>query len=191
MSDRIVYFMRGLNCCGKSTRARELAGSSGKVIEVDAYFNIQTEDGDKYKFRRYDLDKARKYVYRELKRAMRLGISPIIIDRGNSPSAYTKRLMKRVITSGYTPKLAEPTSDLWKTLRHMMENRHTVDSKSFAEFAQKISTLSLETHWVSSEKMLKKIMSYPVDVTIDDFLNFTEEITNKINYIYEISDSDR
>ena len=34
-------------------------------------------------------------------------------------------------------------------------------------------------------------MSYPVDVTIDDFLNFTEEITNKINYIYELSDSDR
>ena len=135
LSDRIVYFMRGLNCCGKSTWARELAGSSGKVLEVDAYFNIQTEDGDKYKFRRYELDKARKYVYRELKRAMRLGISPIIIDRGNSPSAYTKRLMKRVITSGYTPKLAEPTSDLWKTLRHMMENRHTVDSKSFAEFA--------------------------------------------------------
>ena len=190
MSDRIVYFMRGLNCCGKSTRARELAGNSGKVIEVDAYFNIQTEDGVEYKFRRFDLNKARKHVYRELKRAMKLGISPIIIDRGNSPSAYTKRLMKRVITSGYTPKLAEPTSDLWKTLRRMMENKNSVDTKSFHEISQKISRLSEETHWVSSEKIFEKILRYPVNVTIDDFLNYDEEIANKINYIYEISDSD-
>ena len=191
MSDRIVYFMRGVYSCGKSTRAKEIAGSTGKVLAVDAYFETPTENGGiDYKFRRYELDKARRHVYRELKRAMRSGIHPIVIDRDNAPSSYTKKLVEKVIKSGYTPKLAEPQSDLWKNLRSMLENRKNIDAQYFAGFAQKLSNLSQETHRVSSEKILKCMMNWPVHLTIDDFLNFNEEISNRLTYIYEISDGD-
>jgi hypothetical protein len=179
LSDHIVYFMRGIYSCGKSTRAKELAGDTGIVLEVDGYFDTPTEDGIKYLYREYDVYKAQRYVYKELKRSMRLGIKPIIIDRDNNPSAYTKKLMKRVIESGYTPKLAEPTSELWKTLRDMMANKKYVNTKSFVEFAQKLSILSQEKHQVHRDRIFSRIMLWPVNVTIDDFLNFDEAIFNK------------
>ena len=175
MSERIVYFMRGVYACGKSTRAKELAGDTGIVLEVDRYFEVPTEDGIKYLYREKDAPKALKHVYRELKRAMKLRINPIVMDWDCGLCAFDKKVMKRVIQSGYTPKIAEPKSELWNTLRPMIENKEHVDSNEFAEFAQKLFILNQRTHGVSFEKIFKRIMEWQANVTIDDILNYEEQ----------------
>jgi hypothetical protein len=177
--------MRGIYSCGKSSRARELAGDTGKVLEEDAYFEKETEEGTQFKYRKAEKSRARKHVYRELKRAMKAGISPIVIDRDNAPSPYSKKLMTLVVMSGYTPKLAEPTSGTWKELRAMLEKREKVDSKAFAEIAEKLAELNRDTHRVSRERILWVIMRWPVNVTIEDFLNFDEAAYYRAQSIYE------
>jgi hypothetical protein len=179
--------MRGVYSCGKTTRARELAGDTGKVLEVDAYFEVETDEGIEYEYRKADISRARKHVYRELKRAMKEGISPIVIDRDNGPSPYSKKLMTRVVMSGYTPKLAEPTSSTWKELRAMLENREKVEIRSFAEIAEKLAKLSRDTHRVSRERIFGVLMTWPVNVTIEDFLNFDETAYYRAQSIYEMN----
>ena len=44
VSAKMVYLMRGLPACGKSHRARRLAGPDGVVLETDAYFYTQVGD---------------------------------------------------------------------------------------------------------------------------------------------------
>jgi hypothetical protein len=165
--------MRGVFSSGKSTRAKELAGEIGRIIEVDTFYYKRNEDGVN-DFSISDVRKAQKHAYRELKRAMKSGIYPIIIDRDNRPDRYTKKMMHRVIRSGYIPKLAEPTSELWKDLRIMLENKNSDDTSCFEEIAHQLYILNQETHKVSFEGILKRIMTWPVNVTIDDFLNFDE-----------------
>src|SRR5687768_12834933 len=41
MTDKIVYLMRGLPSCGKSTTAKKLAGDTGVICETDEYFYTQ------------------------------------------------------------------------------------------------------------------------------------------------------
>lgn len=36
--NNVVYLMRGLPACGKSHRAKRLAGDKGIVLETDQYF---------------------------------------------------------------------------------------------------------------------------------------------------------
>ena len=165
--------MRGVYSCGKSTRAKELAGKTGKVLEEDAYHEEPCKDGFKYKYRPSETLKAQKHVSRELKRAMKSGISPIVIDRDNAPSCpHSRKLMELVIKYGYTPKLAEPVSELWQTLRAMMENKNKFDAKSFSEIASKLYFLSQNTHKLTTKQIYDRIMIWPVNVNIDDFLNY-------------------
>jgi tyrosine-protein phosphatase YwqE len=179
MFERIVFFMRGFYSTGKSTRAKELAGDTGIVLEEDKYFEVSTGNDTEYIYREWDIPKARKYVYRELKRAMRQGINPIVIDRDNHPSNYTKKLMKRVVESGYTPKLAEPTSELWKIYKRMLKNKKFVSNKSLVEFTQKLFILNQKTHGVPFDKIFHRVTHWPGDATIDDFLNYKESASDK------------
>ena len=62
MQGLVVYLMRGLPACGKSHRARRLAGADGVVLETDQYFYTQVgEDPGHYDYDKELLPRARQW----------------------------------------------------------------------------------------------------------------------------------
>ncbi len=83
--------MRGLPGCGKSHRAKRLAGELGIVLETDEYFYTQVgTDPASYDYDKDLLPQARKWNLARLKDALVAGRSPIVVDRGNGLNAETR-----------------------------------------------------------------------------------------------------
>ena len=79
-----MYLMRGLPACGKSHRAKRLAGLQGIVLETDEYFYTQVgTDKARYDFDITLLPAARDWIFRRLTDAIMAEISPIILGAKN------------------------------------------------------------------------------------------------------------
>ena len=87
---RLVYLMRGLPGCGKSHRARRLAGDEGVVLETDQYFYTQVgEDPARYDYSEELLPAARQWNLDRFRQAIAYAVSPIVVDRGNGLNPET------------------------------------------------------------------------------------------------------
>jgi hypothetical protein len=113
-----VYLMRGLPACGKSHRAKRLAGFQGIVLETNLIFTLKFGTD----MARYDCDitplpAARDWIFRRLTDAIMAEISPTILDRGNGLNSETRQFAVYAIKHGYDVELAEPDSAWWQELR--------------------------------------------------------------------------
>ena len=71
-----VYIMRGSSGSGKSTKARELAGSTGKIHSTDDFFMV---DGE-YKFDPGLLGRNHDLNFKAFKVSLALGVDPVVVD---------------------------------------------------------------------------------------------------------------
>src|SRR5687768_5804273 len=127
MSEKIVYLMRGLPSCGKSQMAKRLAGESGLICETDEYFYTHVgTDPTKFNYKRVLQQVACDWNFDRFCRAVDQGITPIIVDRGNSRSLESRRYARYAVEHGYRLEMVEPDSPWWQEIRVLLKYRkHT------------------------------------------------------------------
>lgn len=170
-SKRVVYLMRGLPACGKSHRAKRLAGSSGIVLETDEYFYTQVgTDAKSYDYDKELLPAARQWNLGRLREAIAAGISPIVIDRGNGLNSETREFAVCGAENGYTVDLAEPDSSWWQELRVLLKYKEFVADRLFDAWAQRLADSTQDTHRVPASTIRHWMRSWRHDLTVEQIL---------------------
>ena len=167
-----VYLMRGLPACGKSHRARRLAGAEGIVLETDEYFYTQVgDDPASYDYSDELLPEARAWNLTRFREAIANEMSPIVVDRGNGLNPETREYAAYAIEHGYQVELAEPDSPWWQELRVLLRYKQYVADELFDAWAKKLADATRDTHRVPSSTIRRWMHAWKADVTIDDILN--------------------
>lgn len=170
---KIVYLMRGLPSCGKSHRAKRLAGEHGLVLETDQYFYSEVgTDKTKYDYSADLLPNARRWLMDRFQAALSDGTSPIVIDRGNGLNRESYEFARAAVDAGYSVDLAEPDSPWWCELRVLLKYKQHVASELFDQWAEELSRLSHETHRVPAATIRSWMSKWRHDLTVDDILGF-------------------
>lgn len=176
MSKKIVYLMRGLPSCGKSYRARELAGDHGIICETDQYF--YTEVGDNPKAYNYDdslLTVARDWNLTNFRNAVEQQHPIVVVDRGNGLNAETYDYIKIARDLQYDVQFAEPTSAWWKELRVLLKYRSYVSGELFDLWADTLAQENRETHRAKSSTIRRWMASWKYDLTVDDVCDAADQ----------------
>ena len=171
-SEKIVYLMRGLPCCGKSHTARRLAGQSGVICETDEYFHTRVGSNPaEYDYRKELLPLARKWNFERFRQAVAEGRSPIVVDRGNSLDRESHQYAKFAADHGYRVELAEPDSAWWQEIRVLLKYK-SVTRPILYGWAKKLAEMSQAHHRVPESTIRRWMDHWRWDVTIDDILHF-------------------
>ena len=164
---KVVYLMRGLPGCGKSHRAKRLAGESGIVLETDAYFYTQIgTDPESYDFDAALLPAARQWILERMRDALMAGISPVVVDRGNGMNPETREFAILAVAHGYSIELAEPDSLWWQELRVLLKYREFIDERLFTAWARKLSESTRQGHRVPANIILGWMKHWRYDLTV-------------------------
>lgn len=174
VTDKVVYLMRGLPSCGKSRRARELAGAMGLVCETDEFFFTRVGDrADKYD---YDADRqqeARDWNFRRFTDAVDGGVTPIAVDRGNGLNLETQRYARYAVDGGYKVLLAEPDSPWWQEIRVLLKYKEHTQSV-LDDWADELAKKNRSTHRTPSRTIRHWMKNWNPNITVDAILNYKE-----------------
>ena len=96
--------MRGVSGSGKSTKAKEVAGSQGMILSSDEFF----EQGGMYKFDPSKLGQAHKWNQDRAATAMSKGYPLIVVDNTNTQAWEIYSYLKLGKTFGYNISYIEP-----------------------------------------------------------------------------------
>jgi hypothetical protein len=175
MSEKIVYLMRGLPSCGKSHKAKLLAQGGGLICETDEYFYTQVgEDPTKFNYRKELQQRACDWNFERFCRGVDDGISPIIVDRGNSRSLESRRYVRYAVSHGYRVEMVEPDSWWWQEIRVLLKYKK-LTKPALYEWAEKLSEMSRATHRVPVSTIRDWMDKWKWDLTVEDILNFDPE----------------
>lgn len=166
---KVVYLMRGLPSCGKSTTAKKLAGDSGVVIETDAFFQTSGEGPAGYSFDRKRIQEARQWTFELFRQAMKDQLSPIVIDRGNGSNRDSLDYANLAIQGGYDLEIREPESSWWQEIKVLLRYRPATDPL-LDEWAKELAQLSKRTHRVKFETIRHWMDRWVDDLTVEDIL---------------------
>jgi len=171
-SEKSVYLMRGLPSCGKTFTARQLAGDRGVVCETDEYFRTQIgEDTDRLDDRAELIDAARRWNFGRFQEAVQVGLSPIVVDRGNALSLRTRQYARYAVDHGYHVELKEPTWELWHEIRVLLKYKdHT--KEILYEWAEWLAKMNQATHGVPVSAIRQWIDHWKWDLTVEEILTF-------------------
>ncbi len=168
---KTVYLMRGLPGCGKSHRARRLAGTDGVVLETDQYFYTQVgDDPGNYDYSEELLPVARQWNFDRFRQAVAHNASPIVVDRGNGLNAETREYAAFAIAQGYRVELAEPDSSWWQELRVLLKYKQHVDDKLFDAWAKQLADATRDTHRVPTATIRHWMSRWKHDLTVEEIL---------------------
>jgi predicted kinase len=175
MSEKIVYLMRGLPSCGKSTMAKRLVADGGVIFETDEYFYTQVgTDPTKFNYKKELQQTACDWNFERFCRAVDEGISPIVVDRGNSRSLESRRYARYARDRGYELQLVEPDSPWWQEIRVLLKYRK-LTRPALYEWADKLAEMSRSTHRVPARTIRDWMDGWKWDLTIEEILNFEPE----------------
>ncbi len=170
-TQKIVYLMRGLPGCGKSHRAKRLAGAEGVVLETDEYFYTQVgTDATSYDYDRNLLPAARQWNLDRLRDAIAAGISPIVVDRGNGLNSETREFAVCAIKGGYAVELAEPDSSWWQELRVLLKYKEFVADRLFDAWSQRLAQSTRDHHRVPASMIRHWMQNWRHDLTVEQIL---------------------
>lgn len=116
---KILYMMRGLPGSGKSSIAKDL-GLGGAIFSTDDFFIIN----GKYQYDPSMIGHAHTWNQGRAKKAMRDGISPIVIDNTNIEGWQMKPYVGEAIAHGYRVEIVEPNT-AWKFDAEELAKRNT------------------------------------------------------------------
>jgi hypothetical protein len=163
--------MRGLPACGKSHKARRLAGDHGIVLETDQYFYTHVgDDPASYDYRDDLLPTARAWNLARFRESIVRGISPIVVDRGNGLNPETHGYAAYAVEHGYEVELAEPDSPWWLELRVLLKYKQYVAVELFDAWAQKLAHATRDTHRVPRDTIRHWMSRWRHDLTVEDIL---------------------
>lgn len=166
---RVVYLMRGLPSCGKSTTAQKLAGKEGVVIETDAFFQQPGQGPSGYSFDRTRIGEAREWTLDLFRQAISSEVPKIVIDRGNGSNRESKVYADIALEHGYDLQLKEPESSWWQEIKVLLRYRPTTDGL-LDDWAKELARLSRRTHRVDFETIRHWMDSWVDDLTVEDIL---------------------
>ena len=174
MSDAVVYLMRGLPSCGKSRRARELAGAMGIMCETDNFFYTQVgQQRENYDYDADRLEEARDWNFGRFDDAIKAEISPIVVDRGNGLNLETQRYARRAVGHGYTVLLAEPDSPWWLEIRVLLKyKKHTMPV--LEEWSRTLAKENRSTHRTPAKTILRWMEKWNSELTVEKILTYKE-----------------
>jgi hypothetical protein len=145
------------------------------VCETDEFFHFRVgNDPEVYDFRPDLMDEARDWNFGRFRRALEQGLSPVIVDRGNSLSAETRRYAELAVDRGYRLELREPESEWWREIRVLLKYRSYTKPVLYA-WAEQLAELSKPTHGVSLERILRQMATWKWDLSVEDILAFGSE----------------
>lgn len=172
LAERVVYLMRGLPSCGKSHRARELAGAVGLVCETDDFFCTQVgDDVSKFDYDPDRLDEARQWNFDRFSGAVQNRVSPIVVDRGNGLNRETQRYARLAVSNGYTVLLAEPDSPWWQEIRVLLRYKeHTMPI--LRDWAKKLAKKNRATHRTPEKTILHWMEKWNANLTTEQILTY-------------------
>ena len=190
MSEKIVYLMRGLPSCGKSHKSKQLSQAGGLICETDEYFHTQVgDDPSKYNYRKDLQQAACDWNFLRFCRAVEEGISPIIVDRGNSRSLESRRYARFAVSHGYRVEMAEPDSWWWQEIRVLLKYKR-MTKPALYEWAEKLSEMSRSTHRVPASTIRDWMDKWKWDLTVEEILDFEPEPESEPESQQEDAESD-
>ena len=169
--------MRGLPSCGKSWRARELAGKLGAICETDEFFHTQIgETVEQYSYDAERLAEARDWNFDRFTKAVDANVTPVIVDRGNGLNLETQRYAQYAVDHGYTVLLAEPDSPWWQEIRVLLKYKdHTMPV--LEDWSVKLAKKNRFTHRTPAKTILRWMKNWRLDVTVEKILQFQDSRT--------------
>jgi hypothetical protein len=175
MADRVVYLMRGLPSCGKSRRARELAGAMGLVCETDEFFHTQVgETSINYNYDSDRQQEARDWNFDRFIAAVDANVSPVVVDRGNGLNLETQRYARHAVAQGYAVLIAEPDSPWWQEIRVLLKyKQHTMTV--LEDWADELARGNRFTHRTPAKTIHRWMKNWRSDVTVEAILNYKEQ----------------
>jgi hypothetical protein len=175
-SPKLVYLMRGLPGCGKSHRARRLAGTEGVVLETDQYFYTQVgDDPGRYDYSDELMPVARQWNFARFQAAIAQCVSPIVVDRGNGLNPESKEYAVYAVAHDYCVELAEPDSPWWQELRVLLKYKRYVDDALFDTWAKRLADSTRDTHRVPSATIRHWMSRWRYDLTMEEILGLPNE----------------
>ena len=169
---KTVYLMRGLPACGKSHRAKQLAGNDGVIFETDEYFYSQVgDDPSRYDYSDDLLPAAREWNLARFREAVTASVTPIVVDRGNGLNPETREYAAFAVEHGYTVELAEPDSPWWQELRVLLKYRHYMQDELLDAWSTKLADATRDDHRVPAATIRRWMSHWKHDLTVDEILN--------------------
>ena len=107
--------MRGVSGSGKSTRAKEL-GNGGVILSTDDFF---MKEG-KYEFDASKLWIAHSWNRKRAAKALKEGVSPIVIDNTNTQAKEMKDYVIMAKEANYEINIEEPKTEWWSKFKKDM-----------------------------------------------------------------------
>ena len=92
-----VYIVRGVSGAGKSTKARELVGETGKIHSTDDFFMVEGV----YVFKPEKLHANHIRNYSSFVKSLEAGISPVIVDNTNTRKWEYEKYEEKAKKLGY------------------------------------------------------------------------------------------
>lgn len=173
MAEKFVYLMRGLPSCGKSFTAKRLAGEQGIVFETDEYFYLHVgDDPQRFDFRESLLKEAQDWNFQRFQSAVNQGLSPIVVDRGNSRNGETRRYAQYAVDGGFRVELAEPDSPWWQEIRVLLKYKQ-VTKEILDKWAEVLAEKSRSNHRVPVETIRRWMTHWKHDLTIEEILDIS------------------
>ena len=160
--DRVLILMRGVSGTGKSTRAREIAGKDqSKIFATDDFW------GEDYNFDPAKKKEAHEWNQKRTIEAMKRGETPIIIDNMHVESWNAKSYVEAANKYGYKLRIEEPTSDIWKTLKPMLQEKHKYPEE-LQKIAKELAARNL--HGVPEDRILDLLHRWEPNISKNSIL---------------------
>ena len=144
-----LFILQGLPGAGKSTLAKELAGSNGEIFSADDFF---IDEKGNYNYKEDSIFLAHFWNNQRIRYAIHRKTPIIVIDNTSVSFEDLQRLkpvMLEAKDAGYNIEIKRPTTP-WA---------YNVD-----ELAKK------NTHNVPKERIQERLDNFAFDVTVDDIL---------------------
>ena len=104
MKEKEIIIMRGLPGSGKSTRAAQLAGTTGLVFSTDEFFMV---DG-RYRFDPFRLKAAHRWNQQRVENAAAEGVPLIVVDNTNVTQWEMAPYIRMAQVHGYGVRFKYP-----------------------------------------------------------------------------------
>ncbi len=171
MSEKTLIIMRGLPWCGKSTRAKELAGENGVIFSTDEYWYTvnHPERPEEYSFNHRFIGAAHKWNQLRAQRQFDVGHPLVIIDNTNTLSQEAKPYVEYAHFQDYKICIEEPTSPRWLEIRELLLNKKA-NKKKLKEWAEVLAEGSTETHSVPFWTIERMMWRWENNISLESIL---------------------
>jgi hypothetical protein len=177
MEGKTLIIMRGLPWCGKSTRAKELAGETGQIFSTDEYwYKINRPDRpDEYSFYPRLLGQAHKWNMLRAQRRIDMGDPLLIIDNTNTTAKeFCCEYARYAYWQDYKIRIEEPTSPWWLEIRELLKNKRG-NKQALKAWAVKLAEGSKANHNVPFFAIEKMMWRWECDLCPESVIQICTE----------------